>query len=331
MTKTKTKAFKLTKVDERKYILLCQEFYKAEDMRLTIQKDKAKLAIEEDTGEIADDKAIVMYLNENKIAVTEQEIMLKLGVNNIPTKKEARKTEAILMEKNLYLVNMIASKRYKNIPGHTQEDIRQEGAIGIIEAIKRFDLTSNWRLSTYAVWWIRQKINTSLDNTSRAIRAPVYVINAISKINKARSEFFDNNNRLPTDLELSTITEIPEGKIVEYETTTQAMTSLDFQIGEDSTLADVIEDVYARNPEEAQIVNDLTSKLSDTLIRILTPREEHIVRLRLGLGTVEEHTLEQIGKKLSLTKERVRQIERDAMHKLKKSSVMLAFKDKNEL
>ncbi len=231
---------------------------------------------------------------------------------------------------NEYLVGFALNKWYRRIPNTLYEDMKQEGLIGVGKAIDKFDLEVGVRFATYATWWIRQSINQYLAETGRTVRAPAYVIGAAAKIAKAKANFEGEFGRLPTDKELSKLTEIPIKKLAVFQLAMQATASLEFAVGEDTTLGELTKDENSEDPADAYLRKNITSKLSIVLSQILLPREEFIIRSRFGLAMVEGmQTLEQIGERLHLTKERVRQIEKKAMGKLTNSGVLKTFVEEN--
>lgn len=234
-----------------------------------------------------------------------------------------------LIMANEALVGFVLGKWYRRIPFYLQDDMRQEGMIGVGKAIDKFDLSVGVRFATYATWWIRQSINQYLADTGRTVRAPAYVIGAAAKLTKAKAEFEGEHGRLPTDKELADITEIPIEKMATFELAMQHTASLEFSVGEDTQLGELLADDNCEDPADTYLRKNLTNKLSMVLSQILLPREEFIIRSRFGLAMNGMQTLENIGIRLDLTKERVRQIEMKAMGKLRESGILKTFVEQN--
>lgn len=263
----------------------------------------------------------------DRLTKTEERALLSIIKDDTASKFARVRARDKMIICNMRFVDYAISAYYSKIPQDLKEDIRQEGAIGLNTAIDKFNVEKDVRFSTYAVWWIRQVINKSLNNTTRTIRTPVYVTEAMHKVNKLRTEIFNLYGREPSDAELEEQVGFSAKRIAEFRNSSVSPTTLEHNLGNSTQiLSDIIEDETADDPEMMQILKDLNHKISDVLIRTLTPREEHIIRLRQGFGSVDVHTLEQIGDKLNLTKERIRQIEADAMKKLRRSPEIARFK-----
>ena len=263
------------------------------------------------------------------IRLTQEQEQEYLRIVHDPNETQRNKQKATdkLINGNMYIVDYAINKFYKNISYELREDIRQEGAIGLDKAIKKFDLSKDVRFSTYAIWWIRQTINKSLSDTLKTIRTPVYVGEVMQKITKMCDEIYSATGREATDEELSAELGYSPRRIAEFRKAMLSPSTLDFEVGDDTQLSDMVEDENAINPEDAQMFKDISSKMSDIFVRLLNPREEYVIRLRQGIGTVDVHTLEEVGAKLNLTKERIRQIENQAMEKLKRSPEIKSFKN----
>jgi RNA polymerase primary sigma factor len=227
-----------------------------------------------------------------------------------------RETKRELMEANLRLVVSIA-KRYMN-RGLSFLDLIQEGNIGLMKAVDRFQFRRGFKFSTYATWWIRQAITRAIADYGRTIRLPVHVIESLNRLEKERKAIRSETRREPTAEELADRLKLPVGKVRLLLDAQKTPYSLEMKVGEEegTELADLLRDTSVQSPEESAIESDLANEVERAMAP-LSDREREVLRLRYGLGTDREYTLEEIGRRLSVTRERVRQIEARALQKLR--------------
>jgi len=240
---------------------------------------------------------------------------------------EADVAKKEMIEANLRLVLSIA-KKYNN-RGVQFLDLIQEGNIGLMRAVDKFEYRRGYKFGTYATWWIRQAITRAIADQSRTIRIPVHMNDTINKLNRTSRSLVQDYGREPTSEEIAREMDLPVGKIRKILKIAQAPVSLETPIGkEDSShLGEFIEDRTVISPAEAMLNVNLKEK-TESALKTLTPREEQILKMRFGFGGGGEHTLEDVGQRFSVTRERIRQIEAKALRKLRQSSrsnILTAF------
>ena len=272
----------------------------------------------------ATDDPVRMYLKEiGKIPLLTPEEEIGLAIRMSQGDEEAKRRMA---EANLRLVVSIA-KRYVG-RGMLFLDLIQEGNLGLIKAVDKFDYTKGYKFSTYATWWIRQAITRAIADQARTIRIPVHMVETINKVIRVSRQLLQELGHDPSPEEIAEEMGMPVDKVREILKIAQEPVSLETPIGEeeDSHLGDFIPDEDASEPSEAASYTLLREQL-DTVLSTLTPREEKVLRLRFGLEDGRTRTLEEVGKEFNVTRERIRQIEAKALRKLRHPSRSKKLRD----
>ena len=288
------------------------------------EEENLVLSDEEITKDININGPVRMYLKEiGRISLLSSEEELELSVR-IANGDEAAKN--ILAESNLRLVVSIA-KRYVG-RGLLFLDLIQEGNIGLMKAVEKFDYGKGYKFSTYATWWIRQAITRALADQARTIRVPVHMVETINKMARVQRQMTLELNREPSEEELAEKMGITVDKVREVMKISQDPVSLDTPIGEedDSHLGDFIKDERSMSPEE-YATNEILKEEIKNVLMTLQDREQEVLELRFGLVDGTSHTLEEVGKKFNVTRERIRQIEAKALRKLRHPSRAKKLKD----
>ena len=299
------------------------EMQAIEDEGLPADLDEPE-ALPEDVENAKLDDPVRMYLKEiGRIKLLtpeeEQEIAKKMAEGD----EDARKR---MSEANLRLVVSIA-KRYVG-RGMQLLDLIQEGNLGLMKAVEKFDYTKGYKFSTYATWWIRQAITRAIADQARTIRIPVHMVETINRVLRTSHSMVQKLGREPTTKEIADELHIEESKVEEVLKIAQEPVSLETPIGEeeDSHLGDFIQDDEASQPSEEASYTLLREQLEEVL-STLTPREEQVLRMRFGLTDGKPHTLEEVGKEFNVTRERIRQIEAKALRKLRHPSRSKKLRD----
>ncbi len=292
------------------------------DFDIDIPKTADMAVIDEKNANI--DDPVKVYLKEiGKVALLTPEEEIELAIRIADDDESAKKR---LAEANLRLVVSIA-KRYVG-RGMQFLDLIQEGNLGLIKAVDKFDYTKGFKFSTYATWWIRQAITRAIADQARTIRIPVHMVETINKVKKTSSQLLHKNGRDPTAEEIAQELNMPVEKVRDIMRVAQEPVSLETPIGEeeDSHLGDFIPDDEAPAPADAASMVLLKEQLEDVL-KTLQPREAQVLKLRFGLEGGHPHTLEEVGAEFNVTRERIRQIEAKALRKLRHPSRSKKLKD----
>ncbi len=281
-----------------------------------------------DGDSIADDLSlddpVKVYLREIgrvPLLTSEEEIALAVKISEGDEVAKQRLTEA-----NLRLVVSIAKKYVGR--GMYFLDLIQEGNVGLIKAVDKFDHTKGFKFSTYATWWIRQAITRAIADQARTIRIPVHMVETINRLKKVQSQLLHENGYEPSEELIAEKMDLPVERVREIMRVAQEPVSMETPIGpeEDSRLMDFIRDEDALAPDDAAL-KVITNEDIDSVLHTLTPREEAVIRLRFGLKDGRCHTLEEVGTEFNVTRERIRQIEAKALRKLRHPVRSNRFKD----
>ena len=264
-----------------------------------------------------------------RISITE---LKDISKNMVRSEKETAAAKQKMIQANLRLVISIA-KKYTN-RGLQFLDLIQEGNIGLMKAVDKFEYRRGYKFSTYATWWIRQAITRSIADQARTIRIPVHMIETINKMNRISRQYLQETGEEPDSAKLSELMEMPEDKIRKIMKIAKEPISMETPIGDDddSHLGDFIEDVNNVAPADAAMYSSLREVTADVL-ESLTPREAKVLRMRFGIDMNTDHTLEEVGKQFDVTRERIRQIEAKALRKLRhptRSDKLKSFLDSEE-
>jgi RNA polymerase primary sigma factor len=287
-------------------------------MRRRRSEDQDENAL--NTADAGESDAVMTYLREiGRVPMITHEREIELAKRIEAGDREAMK-QFILA--NLRLVVSIA-KRYVG-RGLTLLDLIQEGNIGLIRAVQRYDWRRGHRFSTHATWWIRQAISRAVADKGRTIRLPVYVNTALNRIRRERQRLIQELGREPSEKELADATGLDPIRMIELQAAPGAPVSLELPVGEDEEqeLGDVLADTESATPEDLATTQTLKDEVQRVLESVLTPREQLVLQLRFGLGNGQAHPLEQVGRELGITRERVRQIEAGALAKLRQPPVL---------
>jgi RNA polymerase primary sigma factor len=267
-------------------------------------------------------EAEISRLREKLTAIAQRVGLPITGVRSVvaelgKARRDVERARDEMVRANLRLVIWIAKKYRRNSSLHFL-DLIQEGNLGLIHAVEKFDYRRGVKFSTYAVWWIRQSITRALADQGRTIRIPVHMTETATKVMRERRKLHQEHGRDPRAEEIAARAGLALADVERALSIVQEPTSLDAPVGEDgdATLGDLLEAKDAVNPHAAAEATELRKLVNESLA-VLTPREERILRMRMGIGGMTEHTLEEVGKVFGVTRERIRQLEAKALKKLR--------------
>ena len=299
---------------------------------ITVESLDEEIIKDEDLKDIISsvkvDDPVKMYLKDIgsvKLLTSEQEVELAKRILEGDAQAKAE-----LCERNLKLVVSIA-KKYVNRSSMQFLDLIQEGNLGLLKAVEKFDFTKGFGFSTYATWWIRQAITRAIADQARIIRIPVHMVETIHKLSRVSKQLTQELGRDPSNAEIAERMGITEQRVNEIQKIALDPISLESPVGEEdeSKISDFVEDESMKSPTDSAAQDILKSQLM-AVIETLTPREQKVIRLRYGLDDNHPRTLEEVGKEFNVTRERIRQIEAKALRKLRNPNRSKKLQDFND-